>query len=328
MSEKILRPTRIRLSKSRNAVELVWPQSIQVWLKGLILRQNSPSADNQSRSVQHEIKTNVKLTGIELVGNYAVKCSFDDGHDTGLYTWELLYSLSQNQMSLADTAERNPLDIEGITVVGVCKRQATPAIEKGYLEGIRHLADNYLQEHVERLPYLHPAVYSNATWHYIGMIQRKKIKAIAQKFDWVQSVDNPDFLPKLNEARVQAGLEKQMEKQMEKPLQVLLQLNLACESTKSGFTELDAVKRALDTCGGYSALNVRGVMAMPPQTDDKEQLKRNLDQVVHAFDILKKDYQLDVLSLGTSNDWQVAVDKGANMIRLGTAVFGERPAKE
>lgn len=201
-------------------------------------------------------------------------------------------------------------------VLGAAKRQPLAALRRALAEGLEHIGESYLEEGMQHKQAL-AGEEGGPAWHFIGRLQSRRASEVARHFDWVQSLDRAKLVPRLDQARGEAGLP---------PLQVLLQVNLAGEETKGGAEpgQLDELAAAVESAPN---LRLRGLMALPPLTGSSAQkagwaaLARELLGALAA-----RHPDMDVLSVGTSDDWREAMAEGATMLRLGTSLFGERPA--
>jgi pyridoxal phosphate enzyme (YggS family) len=204
--------------------------------------------------------------------------------------------------------ERRP---ESVTIIAVSKQQPAAAIEAAYHAGIVNFGESYLQEALPKMDELRslPLV-----WHFVGRLQANKTRQIAERFDWVHTVDRLRIAERLNEQRPRFAA----------PQNVLIQVNQAGEAQKSGVAP-DKVGALADAIGALPRLTLRGLMTLPPQEgtprrwfDELAALQRDLVAAGHA---------LDTLSMGMSGDFEAAVAAGATFVRIGTALFGERPGR-
>jgi pyridoxal phosphate enzyme (YggS family) len=204
--------------------------------------------------------------------------------------------------SAARRAGRAP---ESIQLVAVTKTVSPDRIREAFQCGVRHIGENRVQEALAKREELADA---NLTWHFIGHFQTNKAKRVVENFDWVHSVD-----------RIEAAEALARHVANRPPLRVLIEVKLENEPQKSGATEGDLAGlvpslRRIDT------LDLRGLMAVPPAVEDPEQARpffRRLQQ-------LARDFGLRELSIGMTHDFEVAVEEGATMVRIGTGLFGER----
>ena len=198
-----------------------------------------------------------------------------------------------------------------VRLLAVSKKKSTEQILEAVSSGVSHFGENYVQEAVEKIQIL--KAYK-LTWHYIGPIQSNKAARIAQNFDWVQSLDREKIAVKLNENR----------KSKDGALNTCIQVNLSGEMTKSGVS----LNQAEDLCKIVEKLpnlHLRGLMAIPAPEQNFQLQRVKFRELSHIFHDLKKIYpKMDVLSMGMSNDYEAAIAEGSTMVRLGTALFGER----
>ena len=200
-------------------------------------------------------------------------------------------------------AKRSGRNASDITLIAVTKTVPTDLIREAIAAGIRHIGENRLQEALPKREALHDL---DLTWHFIGHLQTNKAKKVVANFDFVQCVDRTDLAARLNQVTT-------------KPLPVLIEVKLHEEPNKSGIDE-SALPAFFEEFAGYSNLQLRGLMAIPPFFDNPEDVRpyfRKLRQLAERF-------QLRDLSMGMSHDFEVAIEEGATMVRIGTALFGER----
>jgi len=203
----------------------------------------------------------------------------------------------------------------GVTLLAVSKSCPAGRLREAHAAGQSAFGENYVQEalaKIELLADLRPA----AEWHLIGPLQSNKTRAVAERFDWVHSVDRLKLAERLSAQRPPHLA----------PLQVCLQVNVSGEASKSGLApaEVPDVARAVARLPG---LRLRGLMAIPEPTGDvaaQRESHRALRELLHA---LQRDgLALDTLSMGMSADLEAAIAEGATMVRVGTAIFGARDA--
>lgn len=199
-----------------------------------------------------------------------------------------------------------------VTVVAAAKDRTSEEIRAALSAGIRHIGENYVQE-AERKK---SAIPESATWHMIGHLQKNKAPKAAKLFDWVQTVDSLEIAQKLSSAATKAG----------KNLPVLIQVNIGSEPQKAGVPP-DEVFPLAQAIRALPNLSLRGFMAIPPAPEKPEESRPYFRAMRQLFDTLRAEgFPLDTLSMGMSDDWEVALEEGATMIRLGTALFGPRPS--
>ncbi len=231
---------------------------------------------------------------------------------TMLQIKENLLRIKQRITEAALRSNRNPEDIR---LVAVSKRMSLGKIEDAAQCGHTIFGENYLQEAKEKIEQFQ----GNVEWHFIGHIQSNKAKAVASLFDYVHTVDRLKLASALDK---HAG-------QLNRKLSVLLQINVGEEVQKAGVLPGDAEK-LIQTMQTLPNLKVCGLMTMPPLKNDPEELRpyfRQLRQMAENF--ANKGYfasgsQFE-LSMGMSGDFEIAIEEGATLIRVGTAIFGQRP---
>jgi len=197
-----------------------------------------------------------------------------------------------------------------VTVVAATKGRAPDEIGAALRAGIVHLGENYVQEAERKKPLLPRHV----TWHLIGRLQANKAGKASRTFDWVQTVDSIELARKLNSAVPDAV----------EPLPMLLQVNIGREPQKAGVLP-EEVPSLATVIQALPHLRLRGLMSLPPEPERPEDSRPHFRALRRLFDALRAEgLALDTLSMGMSADWEVAVEEGATMIRLGTALFGPR----
>lgn len=198
-----------------------------------------------------------------------------------------------------------------VQLLAVSKTKPTTLIREAYAAGQRQFGESYVQEAVEKINQL---TELDIEWHFIGPIQSNKSALIAANFSWVQSVDREKIIHRLNEQRP-----KNLGK-----LNVLLQVNIDNDEAKSG-CKLEDVAQLAALIENCEQLEFRGLMAIPSQSDDENQTAASFAKLKACFDELKPIYsQVDTLSIGMSQDLEIAISQGATMVRIGTDIFGAR----
>ena len=198
---------------------------------------------------------------------------------------------------------------ESVTLVAVSKTKPISDIREVYAEGVRDFGENRVAELVEK----HGELPEDIRWHAIGHLQTNKAKHVTGIAHLVHAVDST----RLFDALV---------KHSDSKLDVLLQLHIATESSKHGFSEeelSEALERGLLE---NPMINVRGVMGMATFTDDYQQVAREFRSLRQFFDKIKGGMpsHFDTVSMGMSGDWRIAVDEGSTLVRVGSAIFGSR----
>ena len=195
------------------------------------------------------------------------------------------------------------------TLVAVSKIKPVADVQKMYDLGQRNFGENYVQELVEKQAQL-PA---DILWHFIGHLQSNKVKYIAPFVHLIQSVDSEKLLKEID---------KQAAKNNRK-INVLLQMHIAEEQTKFGLDEKELLNLDINL---YPNVNIAGLMGMATFTEDKEKVKREFEQLQSFYKNFEdaKKVELNTLSMGMSDDYELAINCGSNMIRIGSLLFGKR----
>ena len=196
----------------------------------------------------------------------------------------------------------------GVTLVAVSKTQPVEAIREAWAAGQRHFGENYAQEWRAKADAL--ADLDGLTWHFIGGLQTNKVKYLAPRAAWVHTLDREELARELARRYAAAGA----------TAQVLVEVNLGGETQKSGCAP-ERVDGLVALARGLPGLEVAGLMCIPPPGDDPRPHFARLRA-------LRDRLGLRELSMGMSADWRVAVEEGATLVRLGTAIFGERPSRD
>jgi pyridoxal phosphate enzyme (YggS family) len=191
-------------------------------------------------------------------------------------------------------------------------------IAEAYGAGQRAFGENYVQEALEKMDALAGLLGKERAreieWHLIGPLQSNKTRAAAERFDWVQSVDREKIARRLSEQRPAALA----------PLNVLIEVNLSGEASKSGIAA-DGAAELARAVAALPRLHLRGLMSIPAPSSDRAEQRAAFRAVYELFERLRGDgLELDTLSMGMSDDMEAAIEEGATMVRIGTAIFGSR----
>ena len=195
-------------------------------------------------------------------------------------------------------------------IVAVSKQQSSVRIAEAFRAGQLHFGESYAQEAIEKMDALRSL---DITWHFIGSVQTNKTRLIAERFQWVHTVDRARIAARLNDQRPHFA----------PPLNVLIQVNQAGEERKGGVAESEVAALAREIAG-LPRLKLRGLMTIPPRLDSAG-AQHWFRQLAEVRDRLVRDaFDVDTLSMGMSADFEEAIAAGANCVRIGTAIFGER----
>ena len=206
-------------------------------------------------------------------------------------------------------------NVEEVTLLAVSKTFGAEAVRTAAAAGQRAFGENYVQEGIDKIAQLRDLALD---WHCIGPLQSNKTRPVAEHFDWVHTVDRLKIAERLSAQRPE-GLG---------PLNVCIQVNIDGGPTKSGVAPADALALAR-AVAALPGLKLRGIMTIPEPAPDFEAARAIHASAKALFDQLNAEgLGLDTLSMGMSADLEAAVDAGATMVRVGTAIFGARPATE
>lgn len=204
-----------------------------------------------------------------------------------------------------DACRRSHRDAEEITLVAVTKTIDTGSIKTAIGLGIKHFGENRIQEAVPKIESL--SQYSNdITWHMIGHLQTNKVKQAIHFFDIIESVDSLKLAMELNN-------------RTDKALPVLLQVNVAEEGSKNGFSVVE-LEGVFEDVSSLPKLNISGLMTIAPLVANPEEVR----PVFRKLRELRDKLGLEHLSMGMTDDFEVAIEEGATILRIGRAIFGER----
>lgn len=219
--------------------------------------------------------------------------------------------LVQNRIAKAASESSRP--VGDIGLLAVSKTKPIADIEQAYAAGQRQFGENYVQEAIEKIPQLTHKC-PDICWHFIGPLQSNKSRLVAEHFDWVQTVDRLKIAQRLSEQRP-AHLP---------PLNICLQVNVSGEANKSGMAPAETAALAASVAD-LPGLRLRGLMAIPEHTDDLARLGHQFLELKQLFDKMAEKYpDVDTLSVGMSEDLELAVACGSTLVRVGTAIFGTR----
>jgi hypothetical protein len=203
-----------------------------------------------------------------------------------------------------------------VRLVAVCKTVGPERVREAVEAGAQILGENYIQEAQRKIETLRVGI----PWHFIGHLQKNKAKYAIRLFDLIHSVDSLALAEELNRAAGKDG----------KVQEVLLQADLSGEETKFGAAEGEIAKMA-EQISELKNISLKGLMTMPPFSDDPEDFRPYFQRLRSLRDRLGQmkipGISMDELSMGMSGDFEVAVEEGETLIRIGTAIFGPRPAK-
>ncbi|OZG42551.1 YggS family pyridoxal phosphate enzyme [Aeromonas sp. A35_P] len=223
--------------------------------------------------------------------------------------------LLQVKERIVQAASRAGRRSDHIQLLAVSKTKPLEAVCEVYAAGQRRFGESYAQEAATKIDTLREqGTCTDIEWHFIGPLQSNKSKLVAERFDWVQSVDREKLIERLNNQRpVELA-----------PLNVCLQINISGESSKSGTSEQE-IFRLAELVSRCERLRLRGLMAIPEHTSDEAVLAAQMVRMQTLFTELARQYPgVDTLSMGMTEDLELAIGHGSTMVRVGTAIFGAR----
>lgn len=215
---------------------------------------------------------------------------------------------------IARAAEKSGRSIDDIQLLAVSKRMNVEKIEEAWQCGQKLFGENFIQEAQAKIEQLDPAI----SWHFIGHLQSNKAKHAARLFQLIETVDRLKLAQALDRYAADFG----------KTLDILIQVNVGQEQQKSGVLPNNA-EQLIREINQLKHLRVRGLMTMPPHADDPERSRpyfKSLKKIADEFN--RKGYFTNggqfILSMGMSADYSIAIEEGATLVRVGTAIFGKR----
>lgn len=222
-------------------------------------------------------------------------------------------NLEEVRKNISEAISKSGREAEDVCLIAVSKTKPAELLLEAYEAGVRDFGENKVQEltdKYEKLP-------KDIRWHMIGHLQTNKVKYIVDKAFLIHSVDSVKLAKEISKEAVKKGL----------VCRILLEVNVADEDTKFGFSCED-VLASIDEIAGLEGIRVTGLMTVAPYVEDPEENRpvfRKLKQL--SVDITRKNIDnvsMDILSMGMSGDYQVAIEEGAKYVRVGTSIFGER----
>lgn len=214
---------------------------------------------------------------------------------------------------IAAAAEKSGRKREDITLIAVTKTHSPDIINEAIGLGAVDIGENKVQEVIDK----YDAVHSDAVWHLIGHLQTNKVKYIIDKVKLIHSVDSIKLLDEIEKQAVKHNIEKE----------VLIQVNISGEKTKFGIKP-NEIERYLEYAARLKNVKISGLMTVAPKVDKSVENILHFNNINHIFiDIKSKKYDnvnMKYLSMGMSGDFETAIECGSNMVRVGSAIFGER----
>jgi pyridoxal phosphate enzyme (YggS family) len=224
-------------------------------------------------------------------------------------------NLAAVRNAIADAARRSGRAPDAVTLVAVSKLQPASKLREAYAAGQRVFGENYVQEALGKIA----EMPTDAVWHLIGHLQSNKAKQVPGRFEWIETVDTVKLAEALDRHAAAQGAE----------MRALVQVNWSGEATKSGLQDADALRALVEAMAGLDQVRLRGLMTIPDPQWDEARLRRCFAEMRRLREDLAAEFglqdRLTELSMGMSHDYAWAIEEGATMVRVGTAIFGERP---
>ncbi len=221
-----------------------------------------------------------------------------------------LEKLNRQIQKICTSCGRDPSEIR---LVAISKTHPEESIQQAYDAGIRDFGENRVQELVAKMPNLP----DDMVWHMVGTVQTNKIKDMVDRVDWVHSMSKKKYLKELEKRAGKIG----------RNIRVLIQVNISDEDQKSG-CDPEGLADILDYASALEYVSVKGLMGMASFTGDRERIRRQFRMLRELRDqhrvYEKQQVQLDELSMGMSGDFDIAIEEGATIIRVGSTIFGSR----
>ncbi|WP_058307894.1 YggS family pyridoxal phosphate-dependent enzyme [Gracilibacillus massiliensis] len=216
-----------------------------------------------------------------------------------------LANIKQNIEQACKNSNRDPGDI---TIIGVTKYVTIKRAEEALAEGINHFGENRIEGLIDK----YQSIGTEATWHFIGSLQSRKVKEIIDKVDYIHSLDRK-------------SLAKEINKRTNKALKCFVQVNVSGEESKHGL-DLNQVQAFVDTLRNYPNIKVVGLMTMAPFIKDEKRLRETFRSLRELRDTIQSEgwehAPCHYLSMGMSNDYQIAIEEGATHVRIGSSLVG------
>src|ERR1700719_4485543 len=220
-------------------------------------------------------------------------------------------NLERVRSQIADVAEKSGRQPRDVELIAITKTHDAERVREAYEAGQSLFGESRVQEARAKIPELP----SNLRWHLVGHLQKNKIRHALPLFELIHSVDSLALAQDMNRIAEEEGLHPR----------VLLEVNVAGEGSKFGFKPA-TLRAEMESLLALSRLSILGLMTIPPLAEEAEASRKYFIQLRELRDSLEKEFDLDLahLSMGMTNDFAIAVEEGATLVRVGTAIFGER----
>lgn len=224
-------------------------------------------------------------------------------------------NLENVEKEIEESIKKGNRNKDDVTLIAVSKTKPVCDIEEIYKEGIRDFGENKVQELCDKIPVLP----SDIRWHLIGHLQTNKVKYIVDKVYMIHSVDSLKLASEIN---------KEAEKKNVDKVKILIELNLGMEESKFGLEDEEEILNLVSEISKLPKVEINGLMTVAPYVENIEDNRKIFKQMKKISSIIESKHipnvKMDYLSMGMSNDFTVAIEEGANFVRVGTKIFGER----
>lgn len=213
-----------------------------------------------------------------------------------------------------NSANKSNVNPNDIILIGVTKTVDIPIVEEAIRLGVTHVAENKPQELVRK----YDVIGDKVKWHLIGSLQTNKVKYVIDKADMIHSLDRISLCEEINKRA----------KSINKVMDCLVQVNISREDSKHGLFKEDVIDFVKTVSSEYKNIKINGIMTMAPYVDNPEDVRiyfKNIKKMSKEIEKLNlENVDMRYLSMGMSNDYKIAIEEGANMVRVGTSIFGKR----
>jgi pyridoxal phosphate enzyme (YggS family) len=227
---------------------------------------------------------------------------------------EVAENLERVRSQIADAAKKSGRALDEIELVAISKTHDAERVRAAYEAGQTLFGESKVQEARAKIPELPSAT----RWHFVGHLQKNKIRHALPLFELFHGIDDLDLAQDLNRIADEEGMHPR----------ILLEINLAGEASKFGFKP-DALRNEIETLLALPRLSIEGLMCIPPAAEEAEASRKYFGDLRELRDAFEKEFnvKLPQLSMGMTSDYEIAIEEGATMVRVGTAIFGERAKK-
>lgn len=230
-------------------------------------------------------------------------------------------NLKQIRERIEKALQKSPFKQKAVSIMGASKDQSLNHIREAAELGVLDMGENYAQELLRKAPM---SMDTGIRWHYIGRLQSNKIKHLLPYISSIDTVDSVELAKKISRVRSQLEVKRA-------PIPIMLQVNVGHERQKSGLPP-NVIENLFPDFMAEEGVEVIGLMCIPPAYKDAEKARPFFKQMRELMDKLRPSHRkpevFNVLNMGMSNDFEVAIEEGANLVRIGEALFGPRPSSK